>query len=126
MKRKRLTKRQIVELWEAGKGMCWRCEQPIVNEVYPDGWVLGHCEKPHWMGGVEVAPEHVKCNSDDGRVQTSLAAKSVRIRARNIGIKKTRKPYYPPKPRVIPGHWESYDDGKRAIWVPEQIVDGTT
>lgn len=88
MKRKRLTKRQIVEHWEASGGRCWRCETKIVNEVYGEGWQLGHCNKPHWMGGVEVAPEHTACNMADARVQTKVAAKSVRMRARAIGIKR--------------------------------------
>lgn len=91
MKRKKYTKRQIVEFWEASAGKCWRCEQPIIHQVYGEGWVLGHSEKPHWAGGVYVAPEHVACNVEDGRAQTTLAAKNVRIRARNIGIKKPSK-----------------------------------
>jgi hypothetical protein len=88
VKRKRLTRRQILEHWERSQGKCWRCEQKIINEVYGDGWQLGHCDKPHWMGGVEVAPEHTLCNRNDGIEQTRAAAKSVRIRAREAGIKK--------------------------------------
>jgi hypothetical protein len=89
MKRKRPSKRQIVGHWEASGGKCWRCEQKIINEIYGVGWQLGHCDKPHWMGGVAVAPEHTACNQADGVMQTKAAAKSVRIRARNIGIKKS-------------------------------------
>ena len=122
MKRKRLTKRQIVEHWERSEGKCWRCEQKITNEVYGDGWQLGHCDKPHWMGGVEVAPEHTSCNKLDGIQQTRIAAKSVRIRARNIGIKKPSPFWKPKEQRVIPAHWESYEDGKRARWIPAQTV----
>lgn len=88
MKRKRLTRRQILMHWEESGGLCWRCEMKIANEVYGAGWQLGHCDKPHWMGGVEVAPEHTDCNRLDGIEQTKAAAKSVRIRARAAGIKK--------------------------------------
>ena len=91
MTRKRYTERQIVEHWEDGKGLCWRCGEPIVGKptpVYGIDWVLGHVGKAHWCGGVKVAPEHASCNSDDGRQQTKLAAKSIRIRAKAIGIKK--------------------------------------
>jgi len=108
MTRKRFTRRQILEHWEASDGYCWRCEQKIIHEVYGEGWELGHCDKPHWMGGVEVAPEHVKCNREDGKVQTTVAAKSVRIRARNAGIKKLGRP--------VPG-------SKRSPW--KKKLDGT-
>jgi hypothetical protein len=95
--RKKPTKRQIIERWEAGQGRCWRCEEKIVGKptpVYGEDWVLGHVGKPHWLGGIKTAPEHTKCNSDDGKEQTKLAAKSVRIRAKAIGIKPKRKGFW--------------------------------
>jgi hypothetical protein len=125
VKRKRLTQRQKVVLWEKSEGKCWRCEQPIVNGIEGDDWVLGHCNKPHWMGGVDVAPEHTACNSEDGKVQTTLAAKSVRIRARNAGIKKRSlfgKPY---KPEYTPGRWHVWFDEngrERSTWIPPTLV----
>jgi hypothetical protein len=95
MTRKRYSKRQIVELWTEGQGKCWRCEQPIRHEIYGEGWVLGHVGKAHWCGGVIVAPEHTACNAEDGKVQSTLAAKSIRIQARAIGVKRPK--------RVMPG-----------------------
>jgi hypothetical protein len=91
LSRKDYTKRQIVGFWEAGQGRCWRCGEKIVGKptpAYGVDWVLGHVGKPHWLGGIKVAPEHTSCNSEDGKEQTKLAAKSVRIRAKAIGVKK--------------------------------------
>ena len=126
MPRKRYTKRQILEFWESGKGKCWRCKQPIINEVYDDGWVLGHCSDPHWLGGIDVAPEHTACNAEDGKHQTTLAAKSVRIRARNIGIKKKSPFPKPYKPEFTPGRWEVWTDERgreRSTWIPPTTVE---
>jgi hypothetical protein len=97
-KRKKYTKRQIVQHWDVSDGRCWRCGEKIAGKptpVYGTDWVLGHVGKAHWAGGVKVAPEHTACNAVDGREQTKLAAKSIRIRARDIGVKTTRKPWKP-------------------------------
>jgi hypothetical protein len=56
---------------------------------------MGHVGKAHWAGGSEYAPECVSCNAEDGRLQTKLAAKSVRIRAEKYGIKRVK--------RIVPG-----------------------
>lgn len=93
MKRKRYTERQILAYWEASDGHCWRCELKIEKPRYGVNWVLGHCKNPHWLGGAELAAEHVACNVRDAKVQTKLAAKSVRIRARAAGIKKRSRPF---------------------------------
>jgi hypothetical protein len=93
MKRKRSTKRQLVEMWRASGGRCWRCGKKIEGKPTPKygvDWVDGHCGKAHWAGGIETAPEHTLCNSEDGKEQTKLAAKSVRIQAANIGIPKSK------------------------------------
>src|SRR5262245_44576248 len=86
------TKRQLVEAWEAAKGRCWRCGGKIIHAIYGEGWVMGHAGKAHWAGGRQCLPEHVDCNSKDGREQTKLAAKAIRQRARSIGVKK-KKPW---------------------------------
>lgn len=93
------------------------------DAVYGTDWEAGHVDKPHWMGGMVLAPEHIPCNREDARDQTKAAAKSVRIRARNIGVKKPSPFWKPPGPRVIKAHWESYDDGRRARWIPEQVIE---
>ncbi len=93
MPRKRPTKRQIVEAWEKYGGRCWRCGHKIAGKPTPrygKDWVLGHAGAANWAGGDDLRPEHVDCNSEDARLQTKLAAKSVRIRARNIGVRSSR------------------------------------
>jgi hypothetical protein len=90
MKRKNYTKPQILKYWEASDGRCWRCGAKIEGKpvpVYGTDWVLGHVGAAHWAGGTKVAPEHTACNSSDGKDQTKAAAKSVRIRAKAIGVK---------------------------------------
>lgn len=90
MPRKRYTRRQILSYWEKGKGRCWRCKEKIEGKttpIYGIDWVLGHVGAAHWAGGDDVLPEHVSCNKEDGILQTKAAAKSIRIRSRNIGIK---------------------------------------
>jgi len=99
MTRRRYTKRQIVGFWEAAHGNCWRCGRKIEGKptpVYGVDWELGHVGAAHWAGGDEVAPEHMSCNRDDAKKQSAAAAKSVRIRARDIGIKRAPR-------HVVPG-----------------------
>jgi hypothetical protein len=83
------TKRQLVQAWDDAEGKCWRCGEPIkLPTVYGIDWHMGHVGRAKWAGGKKVAPEHTSCNREDGRQQSKLAAKSVRIRAREIGVKK--------------------------------------
>lgn len=127
MARKKYTKRQIAAFFEESQGKCWRCGQPIVHQVYGVGWILGHCDKPHWMGGVKVAPEHTSCNMEDAKQQTKDAAKSVRIRARNAGIKKPSSFRPTPTVRIRAGHWENYicevTGRERSRWVGPEIIE---
>ena len=86
--RKSLTIRQKVELFDLHEGLCWRCGQPI---MVSEEWELGHCDKAYWLGGSELAPEHKHCNREDGKKQTKLAAKTIRVRANYLGVKKRYK-----------------------------------
>ena len=107
--RKRYSKRQIVEYWEKANGRCWRCGQKITGKktpVYGVDWVLGHAGAAHWADGKEVAPEHVDCNVRDGREQTKLAAKNVRIRASNIGVK-SPSGFQDPKKLGLKFNWKT-------------------
>jgi len=103
MTRKRYSRRQVLEHWEAAHGRCWRCGERITGTptpLYGRDWCLGHVGAAHWMGGVNVAPEHIDCNKTDGVAQTKAAAKSVRIRARAAGIKKRQS-------KPLPGTYAS-------------------
>jgi hypothetical protein len=126
LKRKRPSKRDLVLMWEASRGICWRCELPIGKDaVYGTDWEAGHVDKPHWMGGMVLAPEHVICNREDARDQTRAAAKSVRIRARNIGVKKPSPFWKPYKPEYTPGRWHDWFDEngrERSTWIPPTLV----
>lgn len=104
MTRKSYTTRQRVMLFEAHGGKCWRCGLPITIK---DEWELGHCGRAYWLDGHEVAPEHKRCNREDAKEQTKAAAKSVRIRAKAYGIKRTK--------HIVPGSkaspWKKKLDG---------------
>ena len=63
------------------------------------------------------------CHAGKTRSDVSEKAKTARKQAKLASFNRTRKPYYPPKPRVIRAHWESYENGKRLRWIPEQIVE---
>lgn len=107
MKRKRPTKRQLVDMWEKatnqnGVTICNLCELEIrKHSVYGRDWEHGHTVALA-LGGKDIpenwAPQHVACNRRDGHENvTPKAAKSIRIRARAIGVKKK------PKGRPLPG-----------------------
>jgi hypothetical protein len=126
--RKHWTKRELVNAWEQAGGTptrpadCWRCGAPIVSPQgktaqYGIDWHMGHVGVAHWAGGSEFAPEHVTCNMQDAAIQTKLAAKSVRIRANDIGITSKRKvPSRPKVPRKKTAWWcqEMEEDGDDA------------
>jgi hypothetical protein len=124
VKRKKYTKAQITAHWRDGQGKCWRCKEPIRSSLdkappaYGTDWVLGHCGDPHWLGGIKVAPEHASCNAEDAKDQTKLAAKSVRMQARAIGIPKSKGRSFnrPDKPKGgIVKHTYTDDRGRLCV-----------
>lgn len=89
MTRRRYTRTQRIRIFDEAGGICWRCGVKIHAER-GEQWHLGHVDIAHAFGGKEVAPEHISCNREDAKQVKRLAAKSDRIRARHLGIK--RKP----------------------------------
>lgn len=89
MTRRRRTRAQRIKIFDAHKGICWRCKLPIqVGEK----WHIGHIISLSCGGADDdgnVAPEHEHCNLQDAyETTTPLAAKIKRTRARHLGIKK--------------------------------------
>ena len=92
MKRRPLSRRQRVDLFDAHKGICVHCGLPI--QIPKEKWHVAHVIALSLGGKDEstnMGPAHDHCNLEDGRkIVTPLAAKAVRIRAKHLGIR-TRK-----------------------------------
>jgi hypothetical protein len=91
-KRKRLTAKQQLELWEKYDGKCWRphCRLPL-DKHKRGAWHWGHIVA-HSCGGTDepenMAPECRHCNEKDNRENaTPMAAENKRIAIKHIGAK---------------------------------------
>lgn len=96
-KRKPLTKRQRVRMHDEHGSKCVVCLEPIpAGEPFIDEHII-----PLAIGGSNDAsnrgPAHVGCAKIKTVRDQAVIAKSYRVRARHLGIKKT------PKGRPIPG-----------------------
>lgn len=97
MSRRPLTRAKRVRIWNAANGICHICKLPI--DGTKDKWDAEHI-KPIWLGGADdesnMAPAHKRCHAPKTAQEAAPRAKSNRIRARHMGIRKTQ-------PRPIPG-----------------------
>jgi 5-methylcytosine-specific restriction enzyme A len=91
-KRKPLTRLQRVKLFDDHKGTCCICHFKI-NAAFGDVWIVEHI-KPLWLGGEDnernMGPAHEKCARDKTSAEAPVKAKSDRVRANYLGIKKPR------------------------------------
>lgn len=86
--RKSLTRAQRVRIFDAAHGVCDICGAPIrVGEP----WHVEH-PIPHAMGGSdnpsELRPVHILCHGIKTGRDVRAIAKSTRVRAKHLGIKK--------------------------------------
>ena len=95
-KRKRLTPRQRLSIWERDKGVCALCHQ-LVHGV-KEKWIVEHMVALE-LGGADdesnMAVVHNRCadeKTNGKRGDHALAAKAKRAKRRHIGIKETRNP----------------------------------
>lgn len=92
MKRKSLSRLQRVRIFDAHKGECCICKLQIWAER-GDKWVVEHI-KPLWLGGADdetnMAPAHQRCAVEKTSAEAPVKAKSDRVRAAHLGIKKPR------------------------------------
>lgn len=72
----------------AGRGnhpICPHCDQPVLES---QKWHRVHVGTPKWLGGKSVAVGHVRCNLlDNNKVVTPQRAKTLRVRAKHLGLK---------------------------------------
>jgi 5-methylcytosine-specific restriction protein A len=92
MKRRRRTGLQRTKIFDAHGGKCCLCKLPI--DTPKQKWILEHLT-PLWLGGADdetnLAPAHYDCAINKTREEAPVKAKSDRIRARHIGIRKKSK-----------------------------------
>ena len=97
MKRKPLTRVQRIKLFDGHGGKCCLCDI-VIQAERGEKWIVEHI-KPLWLGGADdqsnMAPAHERCAIAKTVSEAPVKAKSDRVRARHLGIKKRK--------RTIPG-----------------------
>lgn len=89
-KRKTLTRNQRAELFLAHKGVCHLCGLRIQAER-GEAWEVEHVHALEFSGRNDLEnlrPAHVSCHKTKTAGDRRMIAKSNRIRARHLGIKK--------------------------------------
>lgn len=111
-KRRSITRAMRRRIFDAVKGICCICEIRIDAER-GDKWIVEHV-KPLWLGGADdetnMRPAHQHCAVKKTAAEAPVKAKSDRVRAKHLGIKKPRSirawrkfdktPVYAPKERL--------------------------
>lgn len=97
MSRRYLTRNKRRSIFDAANGECCICTLYIRPER-GDKWIVEHI-KPLWLGGADdetnMRPAHYRCAIEKTAAEAGVKAKTDRIRARHLGIKK--------RGRTIPG-----------------------
>lgn len=92
MKRKPLTRLARVRIWDAHQGTCCICYAKIPHGAK---WICEHI-KPLWLGGDDdernMGPAHEQCARDKTSAEAPIKAKSDRVRANYLGIRKSGRP----------------------------------
>lgn len=95
-KRKNMTPRLRLKVWEAHKGMCAMCGGKI--DGVRERWVLEHW-RPLSLGGADdesnMAPVHEACALEKTYGKSgdiAKAAKAKRVKSKHLGIKKSKNP----------------------------------
>jgi 5-methylcytosine-specific restriction endonuclease McrA len=93
MSRRYLTRRARTRIFDAANGECCICKLYIHAER-GDKWIVEHV-KPLWLGGADddsnMRPAHYRCAIEKTTAEAPVKAKNDRIRARHLGIRKSRK-----------------------------------
>ena len=93
VKRKPLTRLQRTIVFDDAQGACCICHIKI--DHLKEKWIVEHL-KPLWLGGEDNArnmgPAHYRCAIEKTTKEAPVKAKSDRVRANFLGIKKTTNP----------------------------------
>lgn len=91
MTRRSLSKAARVRIFLAAGGLCHICGLKI--DAPKQRWEVEHV-KPLWNGGADdeanLRPAHVECHARKTADEAAPRAKTTRIAARNLGIRKPR------------------------------------
>jgi len=89
--RKKLSRLARVRIFDNAQGTCCLCYTKI-NAALGDKWIVEHI-KPLWLGGADdernMGPAHEGCARKKTSAEAPVKAKSDRVRAKHLGIKKT-------------------------------------
>lgn len=92
--RRSLSRLQRTRIFDAAKGICHLCGVRIHAER-GEKWEAEHVN-PLWLGGSDdesnMRPAHVHCHKDKSRGEKKVKAKTDRVRARHLGIRKSKHP----------------------------------
>lgn len=92
MTRRRLSRLERVKIFDAHQGICLHCKLKIHAER-GEKWEAMHIVSL-WAGGKDehenMGPGHVKCHREQTTAEAPVKAKSDRVRARHLGIKRDR------------------------------------
>lgn len=108
-RRKRLTPRTRLAVWERHGGRCCLCNELI--DGTRERWIVEHVRALE-LGGEDaesnMAPAHESCAIEKTRGDHHRAAKAKRVKARHIGIRKRKGP---PIPGSRDSGWKRKMDG---------------
>jgi 5-methylcytosine-specific restriction enzyme A len=89
--RRSMSSTRRLRIWEAHKGICCLCSQPI--DGVREAWIVEHII-PLGLGGADddtnTAPAHERCRREKDRQDVPSIAKAKRIQAKFIGAKPKR------------------------------------
>lgn len=93
MKRRRITAAMRVRIFDAAGGVCCLCDLPI--DPQKQRWIVEHV-KPLWLGGGDdegnMRPAHQDCAVAKTAREAAARAKTARVRARHLGIRRRHRP----------------------------------
>lgn len=92
MRRKSLSRLARTRIFDAANGYCCICDLRIDAER-GDKWIVEHV-KPLWLGGADdetnMQPAHQICAITKTIQEAPVKAKTDRVRAKHLGIRKPR------------------------------------
>jgi len=106
-KRRPMTPARRLRIWEAHRGVCFLCSQPINGAREP--WIIEHLVCLGLGAADEdknCAPAHETCRRDKDKLDVAAIAKAKRVKQRHLGIKapkqKIASPGFPRRERERP------------------------
>lgn len=90
--RRYLTRRTRTRIYDAANGECCICGN-YIHATRGDKWIVEHV-KPLWLGGADddsnMRPAHYRCAIQKTAEEAAVKAKTDRVRAKHLGIRKTQ------------------------------------